>query len=122
MSDPQELTQEALAAVARSQTENELAAIEVDYLRRKNGRISSLLSDIGKLPPEERAALGQAANGAKRVIQAALAPKRHELEDARLADIAETEAIDITFPCPPIGRGHIHGLTRVPLQTEAVLE
>ncbi len=122
MSDPQELTQEALAAIARAQTESELAAIEVDYLRRKNGRISSLLSEIGKLPPEERAALGQAANEAKRAIEAALAAKRHELEEARLADIAETEAIDITFPGPPLGRGRIHVLTQVQRQIETVLE
>ena len=122
MSNPQELTQEALAAIAHAINESELAAIEVDYLRRKNGRISSLLSDIGKLPADERAALGQAANEAKRVIEAALAAKRHELEEARLADIAETEAIDITFPGPPLGRGHIHVLTQVRRQIETVLE
>src|SRR5260370_981134 len=122
LSNPQELTQEALAAIARAINESEVAAIEVDYLRRKNGRISSLLSDIGKLPADERATLGQAANEAKRVIESALAAKRHELEDARLADIAETEAIDITFPGPPLGRGHIHVLTQVQRQTETVLE
>jgi len=122
MSNPQELTQEALAAIARGQNENELAAIEVDYLRRKNGRVSSLLSEIGKLPAEERAALGQAANEAKRVIEAALAAKRQELEETRLADIAETEAIDITFPGPPPRRGQIHVLTQVQRQIETVLE
>ena len=76
MSDPQDLTQEGVAAVARAQTENELAAIEVDYLRRKNGRISSLLSGIGKLDPAERAALGQSANEAKKAIESALAGRR----------------------------------------------
>src|SRR5258708_38614460 len=105
MSGPQELTQEALAAVARAQTEKELAAIEVDYLRRKNGRISSLLSEIGKLPAEERAALGQAANGAKRGLEAALAATRDEIGEGRLADTAGAESIDITFPGPPADRG-----------------
>ena len=122
MSDPRALTSEALASIAGAQTENELAAIEVDHLGRKSGRISVLLSGIGKLPPAERAALGLAANEAKRAIEAALAAKRLELEDARLADIAETEAIDITFPGPPLGRGHIHVLTQVQRQIETVLE
>src|SRR5207245_9870481 len=116
MTDPRSLTEEALAAITRARGESELAAIEVDYLGRKNGRISVLLSGIGKLPPAERVVLGQGANEAKRAIEAALAAKRHQLEDERLADIAETEAIDITFPGPPLGRRHTQYLTQVPRQ------
>ena len=122
MIDPQELTQTALEAIASAHSESELAAIEVEYLGRKNGRVSALLSGIGKIAPAERASLGQAANEAKRAIEGALAAKRHDLEDARLADLAETEAIDITFPGPPLGRGRIHVLTQVQRQIETVLE
>ncbi|HSS93574.1 MAG TPA: phenylalanine--tRNA ligase subunit alpha, partial [Candidatus Dormibacteraeota bacterium] len=122
MTDPHEIANEAVAAITRARSETELVAIEVDYLGRKNGRISSLLSGIGKLPQDDRAALGQAANEAKRSIEAALAARRAELEDARLADIAETEAIDITFPGPPLHRGRIHVLTEVQRQIETVLE
>jgi phenylalanyl-tRNA synthetase alpha chain len=122
MSDPSALSSEALVAIAKAQTNVELEAIETDYLGRKSGRLSSLLSGIGKLEPAERAQLGQAANDAKKAIEAALVTRRAELEGARLADIAETEAIDITFPGPPLGRGHIHVLTQVRRQIETVLE
>jgi len=122
MSDPSPLSGQALAAVAKAQTTTELEAIEMEYLGRKSGKLSSLLSGIGKLEPAERARLGQAANEAKKAIEAALATRRAELEGARLADIAETEAIDITFPGPPLGRGHIHVLTQVRRQIETVLE
>ena len=122
MSSPAELSQAALIAIAKARTDAELEAIEIEYLGRKNGQISSLLSGIGKLAPTERAALGQAANEAKRTIEAGLAARRAELEGARLADIAETEAIDITLPGPPLGRGHIHVLTQVERQIETVLE
>jgi phenylalanyl-tRNA synthetase alpha chain len=122
MSDPSALSGQALAAIAKAQTRAELDAIEIEYLGRKSGQISSLLSGIGKLDPAQRAALGQAANEAKKAIEAALATRRAELEGARLADIAETEAIDITFPGPPLGRGHIHVLTQVRRQIETVLE
>lgn len=122
MSDPSALTSEALAAVAKAQTEAELDAIALEYLGRKSGRISSLLSGIGKLDPAERARLGQAANEAKNAIEAALAASKDALKAASLADIAETEAIDITFPGPPLGRGHIHVLTQVRRQIETVLE
>ena len=122
MSDPSALSTEALAAIAKARTAAELETIELDYLGRKSGQLSRLLSGIGKLEAAERAALGQAANEAKKAIEAGLAARRGELEGARLADIAETEAIDITFPGPPLGRGHIHVLTQVRRQIETVLE
>jgi phenylalanyl-tRNA synthetase alpha chain len=122
MSDPSALSSQALAAIAKAQTKAELEAIEMEYLGRKSGKLSSLLSGIGRLEPAERAQLGQAANEAKKAIEATLTTRRGELEGARLADIAETEAIDITFPGPPLGRGHIHVLTQVRRQIETVLE
>jgi phenylalanyl-tRNA synthetase alpha chain len=122
VSDPSALSSQALAAIAKANTQAELEAIELDYLGRKSGQLSSLLSGIGKLDPAQRASLGQAANEAKKAIEAALTTRRAELEGARLADIAETEAIDITFPGQPLGRGHIHVLTQVRRQIETVLE
>ena len=122
MSDPSALTREALAAISKTHTEAELEAINLEYLGRKSGQIGRLLSGIGSLSPPERAALGQAANDAKRAIEAALATRRAEIEGAWLADIAETESLDITFPGPPLGRGSIHILTQVRRQIETVLE
>jgi phenylalanyl-tRNA synthetase alpha chain len=122
MSDPSALGSEALGAIARAHTEAELEAIAAEYLGRKSGRISVLLAGIGKLEASERSALGQAANEAKRAIEGGLAARRAELEAARLADIAELEAIDITFPGPAVERGHVHVLTQVRRQIETVLE
>jgi phenylalanyl-tRNA synthetase alpha chain len=122
LSDPSALSSQALEAIAKANTNAELEAVALDYLGRKSGKLSSLLSGIGKLEPRERARLGQAANEAKNAIEAALATRRAELEGARLADIAETEAIDITFPGPPLERGHVHVLTQVRRQIETVLE
>jgi len=122
VSDASSLTKEALAAIAKARTEGELETITLDYLGRKSGQITKLLTRIGQLAPAQRAELGQSANEAKRAIEAALAIQRAELEGARLADIAETEAIDVTFPGPPWGRGHLHVLTQVQRQIETVLE
>jgi phenylalanyl-tRNA synthetase alpha chain len=122
VSDPTELTKEALASIAKAPSEGELETIALDYLGRKSGQVTRLLTGIGQMAPAERAALGQAANDAKRSIEAALEARRTELEGARLADIAETEAIDITFPGRPLDRGHIHVLTQVQRQIETVLE
>jgi phenylalanyl-tRNA synthetase alpha chain len=122
MSDPAELTKEAVASIAKAKSGGELDAIALDYLGRKSGQVSRLLSGIGQMDQAKRAALGQAANEAKRTIEDAIAARRAELEGARLADIAETEAIDITFPGAPLGRGHIHVLTQMQREIETVLE
>jgi len=122
MSDPSALTTEALATIAQAAGEDALAKVELEYLGRKSGRVSRLLANIGQLPPAEKAALGKAANEAKHAIEAGLAARRAELEQTRLADLAETEAIDVTFPGPPLDRGHIHVLTQVRRQIETVLE
>jgi phenylalanyl-tRNA synthetase alpha chain len=122
LSDPVELTKEALASIAKARTDGELETIALDYLGRKSGQVTRLLSGIGQMAAAQRAALGQSANEAKRTIESALAARRAELEGTRLADIAETEAIDITFPGPPLGRGHVHVLTQVQRQIETVLE
>ena len=122
MSDASELTSQALAAIGRAQTAAELEKIELEYLGRKSGRVSLLLSNIGRLEAREKAALGKAANEAKRAIEGALGARRAELEAARIADLAETEAVDMTFPGPPLQRGHIHVLTQVRRQIETVLE
>src|SRR5439155_1095335 len=90
MTDASSLTTEALAAIGRAPSEDDLARIEQEYLGRKNGQVSRLLSNIAQLPPAEKASLGKAANEAKRAIEAALAARRAELETARLADLAET--------------------------------
>ena len=122
MSDPSTLAREALEAIANARTEADLEAIALEYLGRKSGELSRLLAGIGKLEPAQRAALGQAANEAKRAIEDGLAGRRAQIEGARLADIAETETIDISFPGPPVGRGHIHVLTQVRRQIETALE
>jgi phenylalanyl-tRNA synthetase alpha chain len=122
MSDSVELTKEAVASIAKARSGGELDTIALDYLGRKSGQVSRLLSGIGQLDQAKRAALGQAANEAKRTIEEAIATRRAELEGARLADIAETEAIDITFPGAPLGRGHIHVLTQMQREIETVLE
>src|SRR6266550_8179140 len=122
MTDASALTAEAVAAIGKAQTSAELERIEVEYLGRKSGRVSKLLEGIDKLSPEERAALGKAVNESKRTIEEGLSGRRSQLEANRLADLAETEAIDVTFPGPPLDRGHVHVLTQVRRQIETVLE
>ncbi len=117
-----ELARRALAEVAAAGSEAELERIRLDYLGRSSGRISVLLEQIGQLPKEERPSAGRAANDAKRAVEAALAARAEELERERLADLGETDAIDVTFPAPPLPAGHIHVMTQVQRELETIME
>ena len=121
MSEAARLKEEALEAIARAASESELEAVEVEYLGRRDGKISrQLMSRIGSLPAEEKAAFGQEVNAARRAVEEALAARRAQFKAARLADIAETEAVDVTFPAPLLQRGHAHVLSQVRRELEAI--
>ncbi len=117
----QEVRDRALREIAAAQTEQDVERLRVDHLGRK-APLNEALSGMASIPPEQRRAVGQAGNEAKQAIQAALEARSAELRSLRLADLAETEAIDVTFPAPPLGRGHVHVLTRVQREIEAILE
>jgi phenylalanyl-tRNA synthetase alpha chain len=107
--------------MAAAPDEKELEQVRL-ALFGSSGALTSLIKEIPALPKEQRAERGRQLNGIKQQLEAAIAVRVDELRGARLADIVETEAIDITFPGPPLGRGHIHVLTQVRRQIETVLE
>jgi phenylalanyl-tRNA synthetase alpha chain len=107
--------------VSAATSTDDLERIRVKYLGRK-GLIQAYFAQLVQHPASQRAQLGLSANQAKRSIEEALNQKAAALKQARLLDIAETEAIDITLPGPPLGRGHVHVLTQVQRQIETVLE
>lgn len=121
MRDPEQVTDEALAAIRAATEPGELERIRLEYLGRK-GSISSLLYGLAALPEADRPGAGRAANQAKHAVEAALQARAAELSAARLADLTETEAIDVTFPAPPLERGHMHLVTHVQRELETTLE
>ena len=122
MSDgPEELLTGQKTGIAAARDEKELEQVRV-ALFGNNGAMTNLIKEIPTLPKEERAERGRLLNGIKQQLEAAIAARLGELRGERLADIVETEAIDITFPGPPLGRGHIHVLTQVRRQIETILE
>jgi phenylalanyl-tRNA synthetase alpha chain len=116
-----ELAQRALEEIAQARTDAELERVRLDYLGRSSGRISALLEQIGALPKDDRPLAGKAANEAKRAVEQALEERAEELERERLADLAEIDAIDVTFPAPPLPAGHLHVITQVQRELEAIL-
>ena len=117
----EELRRAGLAAAAAAADEAALEEVRVEYLGRK-GRLTEVLSNLGSVPAAERPAAGQAGNRAKQEIGAAIAERATSLSHGRLDALAETEAIDVTFPAPPLRRGHAHVLSQVRRQLEVIFE
>src|SRR4029453_13755155 len=65
-----------------------------------------------KRPPPERPAAVAARNAAKERLEEALARRRNELGDAKLAQQLAAESFDVSLPGRGAGPGRLHPITR----------
>jgi phenylalanyl-tRNA synthetase alpha chain len=82
------------------------------YLGRERGELSAVLKGLGKLPAEQRKAVGQAANAVKAELEQALEARGAQLRTQERMAALERERLDVTLPGRTIPRGHIHPLTQ----------
>ncbi|NJL07498.1 MAG: phenylalanine--tRNA ligase subunit alpha [Methylacidiphilales bacterium] len=103
-----------LDAVAAAGDEAALEAVRVAALGKK-GSVSALLTQLGKMSPEERKTQGALINGVKERVTAALAERKSALKDAALAQRLKAERVDVTLPLrePPAEQGRIHPISQV---------
>lgn len=94
-------------------TPESLDAFRLKYLGRKEGRLTTLLSALPSLSPEERREVGRRANELKALLEDAVQGRRKALDDARLTADLSRSSIDLSLPGSPLLRGGLHPLTRV---------
>src|SRR5215218_3879359 len=95
------LRAEGEAAVAAASTTADLEEIRVRFLGRK-AELPNLLRDVGKLPPEERGAVGKGANQARQAPQAAVEARLAELQSLELEEKLAADVVDVTLPGTPV--------------------
>ena len=109
-----ELRQQGEAAVAGATDTAALEDVRVRFLGRK-AELPNLLRGVAQLPPEERGAVGRAANEARRALDAAIEARREALEGAELESRLAADVLDVTLPgspVAPVGRHHLITATR----------
>lgn len=91
-----------------------LDAVRVSAIGKK-GRISALMSQLGKMAPEERKEFGQTVNALKQRVATSLDLRKAALEDVALAAKLANETADVTLPVRlgPQADGRIHPVSRV---------
>ena len=108
----QELKTEAISAIAKSTSLEELEQLRVNYLGKK-GQLSQILRGMGKLSPEERPVVGSLANEVKVAIQTELEKQQIALQKAAIEAQIATETLDVTMPGVSRPLGKIHPLNGV---------
>jgi phenylalanyl-tRNA synthetase alpha chain len=101
----------ALAAIAQAPDLPRLDLVRVRYLG-KNGELTALLKQLGRLAKEERPAAGALINRVKEEVQQALDVRKEVLESAALCARLAGERIDVTLPGRGQRAGGLHPITR----------
>ena len=91
------LKEKALKEIEVANSTDELNNVRNAYLSKKS-ELSSLTSQIGTLPPEERKAFGQAITEVRVAITSALEEKMAFLKNKELDEKLAKETIDISLP------------------------
>ena len=113
-----ELRAEGEAAIAEASGTDALEQARVRFLGRK-AELPNMLRGVAQLPPEERGAVGRAANEARRALEAAVEDRKAELERSELDARLAADVLDVTLPgtpAVPVGRLHLVSATRRELE------
>ncbi len=109
------------SALAKVADEQAVTDLEIKYLGRK-GELTSILKGLSSVPAEDRPLIGSLANEIKGEIEHAIDMKRRELEGAKLANLAETERVDVTEPGTRPPEGHLHVTTQAIDEMTSIFE
>jgi phenylalanyl-tRNA synthetase alpha chain len=111
MSELASLEQRALAELQASGDEAALRAWHTRYFGDK-GEVKQAMKDVGKLPPPERPAYGQAANRVKVALIEAYETALAKEKARALERSLKADALDVTLPGRPVTHGRLHVATQ----------
>ncbi len=116
----EQIAEQARTAVQQAQSTAALEQVRVQYLGRK-AELPNLLRGVAELPPDQRGAVGKAANLARRDLEQAIEQRAAALEAAELEARLVADRVDVTLPGdPPQPVGRLHVLTQTRREIEDV--
>ena len=105
--------------LASAESMDALEALRVGVLGRK-GSLTAIMHTMGKVPPEERPAMGQLANTVRANVDMAIKTRKEELGRAIMAKRMEADAVDVTLPGRQLSLGTQHLISQIREEIEDI--
>ena len=115
------LEEEAGAELQAARGESQIQAVRTKYLGRK-GLLTQWLREMGRLPEEERPALGSLANQQKAALEAAVEQALEKMRQQQRTDQLLREGVDLSLPGRRPSRGGKHLITQVTEEIVSIFE
>lgn len=103
---------QAAAEIAKAPSSRELYDLKVKYLG-KQGSLSLLMRNLGKLSATDRPAVGQLFNEVKTRLEEAYTARETELKAQEINAAIAREQLDLTLPGPHVEVGSVHPVSNV---------
>ena len=104
--------------IQRVRSAQELLELKARFLGKK-GQLSSVLHQLGSLPPEERPRVGAQANELKLRIEQECVDRLERLKGESQKKVVG-EVVDVTLPGRSFERGRLHPVTQVMEEVERI--
>ncbi len=114
----EQIRTQALAEIGAATAPRDVEELRIRYLGRK-GALTGLLRSVSEAPPDDRPALGKAANELKVALTAALDERAKVLDAAGQGAMDTADLPDLTLPGRRPPRGHMHLVSQV---TDEIIE
>jgi phenylalanyl-tRNA synthetase alpha chain len=116
-----------LEAIQSQMFQNLAAAENMDALEHlrvqvlgKKGSLTSIMRMMGKIPPEERPAMGKLANTVRANVDEALKQRKSELSKKAMLERMQAEAADVTLPGRRLSKGTQHLISQIREEIEDI--
>ncbi len=116
----EQLRAQAEQEISAASSSEQLEELRVRYLGRK-AELPRLLREVATLPPEERGAVGKAANQARQQLEGLIEARAAALAGAELQARLGQDTVDVTLPgAPPQPVGSLHVITATRRELEDI--
>src|SRR5215213_1884425 len=105
-----DLLEAARVEISAASTMESLDKLKIKFLGRQ-GEITTLVRSVGQVEQEQRRAVGQAVNQAKKQVEDLIEARRAALQVSQASRETVESSIDVTLPGMRALPGHIHPLT-----------
>jgi phenylalanyl-tRNA synthetase alpha chain len=116
----EELREQAQGEIADAASSEAVEELRVRYLGRK-AELPRMLRSVATLEPEQRGAVGKAANEARRALERLIEERAAQLDASELDERLRADRLDVTLPgTPPQAVGRLHVLTATMRELEDI--